>query len=260
MLYKSLTIGKADVTGRIITGFASVFGNKDSYGDIVCNGAFLKTIAEGRKRFRHLWQHNTYDPPTAAIRDIKEVGRDDLPEQVKIAFPEATGGLLVAREYIESEFADSIYQGIKAGAIDEMSFMYEIVKADYSDPNSPDFICYLRELKLYETSDVIWGANEATVASKAMLERTIAAGKQWIALKRDGTKEGRVLSATNVKKLQSAIDILSEVMQSTEPKDSSTEVDSAANESVTSLDRKAKLDAVKLRIRLASQEYYNNGS
>lgn len=264
MLYKSLIADKADITNRVVTGFCSVFGNKDSYGDIVCNGAFNKTIAENRKRFRHLWQHNTFEPPTAVIKDIKEVDRADLPDVVKTAYPECTGGLMVAREYLDTPRGNEILQGIKAGAINEMSFMYDIVKYDFvaDDKDQYGGTLYLRELKFYESSDVNWGANEATVASKQFLKMALQAGKQYIAL--TGTKEGRVLSAKNVTKLKTAIETLEDILASSEPvEDTTTEIDqtnpiSAGNDLVTSLN-KEQTNSLIAHIMLAQRELYDNG-
>jgi uncharacterized coiled-coil protein SlyX len=54
-----------------------------------------------------------------------------------------------------------------------MSFAYDAVKYDFEEkPDAKyewDRIRNLREIRLYETSDVLWGANDATVASKSLL-------------------------------------------------------------------------------------------
>jgi len=45
-------------------GYASVFGNEDSYGDIIEPGAFAKTLKEhgDDNPIPILWQHDTYAP------------------------------------------------------------------------------------------------------------------------------------------------------------------------------------------------------
>jgi HK97 family phage prohead protease len=65
--YKSLpfTNIKAESSGRTRAGIASVFGNVDAVGDRVMPGAFAKTIAEGAKRCKHLWNHSYQHPPIA---------------------------------------------------------------------------------------------------------------------------------------------------------------------------------------------------
>lgn len=169
---KKLKVGGAikSVEGRVVQGFASVFGNVDCYGDIVHAGAFKKTIKEQADRIKHLWQHDSWEPPTAVIRGLRETGPEELPEKVLERYPEATGGLLVTREYLDTPRGNEILAGIVAGAITEMSFMFNRVKWEYEEIEEGErshTICHLRELRLWETSDVNWGANAATVAAKS---------------------------------------------------------------------------------------------
>jgi HK97 family phage prohead protease len=173
---KTFTGGAAvkEVSGRTVTGIASVLGNRDDYGDIIWPGAYAKTIQEGRRRMRHFWQHSwsdmltTPEPPTAVIDDIREVGRGELPDSVLSAAPDALGGLLVTRTYLNTLRGNEILEGIKAGAITEMSIGYEAIVFDYDESDDGRQVRNLREIRLLETSDVIWGANAATVASKNM--------------------------------------------------------------------------------------------
>lgn len=79
MEYKALPTFVKAVEDRTVTGIASVFGNVDSYGDIVQRGAFKKTVQENARRIRHLWMHDPYQPPTAVVRSLREVGTDELP-------------------------------------------------------------------------------------------------------------------------------------------------------------------------------------
>lgn len=129
-------------------------------------GAFAKTIQEGRSRVKHLWQHDFSSPPIASITELKEVGRDELPDGVLSYAPEATGGLLVEREYYSDEFSSRILQAIDSGDITEMSFGFDVMKWDNSDEGERK-IRNLVELKLFDTSDVLWGMNAATVAAGA---------------------------------------------------------------------------------------------
>ncbi|NSW52200.1 MAG: HK97 family phage prohead protease [Anaerolineae bacterium] len=157
------------IDGRRVTGIAAVFGNVDDGGDRIFPGAFGKTIQEQGQRIKHLWMHNSWDPPTAVIKGLREVGRDDLPDETQEKYPEAMGGLEVTREYLDTERGEEILKGIQAGAITEMSFMYQRVKWDYEErEEGKETIRNLRELRLWETSDVVWGMNAATSASKAL--------------------------------------------------------------------------------------------
>lgn len=154
---------RGDEDGRLVVGMASIFGNVDSGGDIVHAGAFKKTLKERQQRVKHLWMHDPYLPPVAAITDLREVGEEELPEKVRDLYPEATGGLQVTREYLDTERGNEILEGIKAGAITEMSFAYDLVKWDFDEDEE---VNNLRELRLWDTSDVTWGMNAATVAGK----------------------------------------------------------------------------------------------
>ena len=61
MLYKASPMGElldADDKSGIVKGYGSVFGNKDSDGDIITKGAYTKTIKENGDRVRYLYQHN----------------------------------------------------------------------------------------------------------------------------------------------------------------------------------------------------------
>lgn len=147
------------------TGIAAVFGNIDSGGDITHPGAFAKTLSEGRQRWRHLWNHNSQNPPIAKVTEIKEVGRAELPEEILSYAPEATGGLWVKREYLKVPEADWVLAAIDADAVNEMSFGYDVIKSDYSEIDGNQ-VRNLRELALYDTSDVNWGMNPATLGAK----------------------------------------------------------------------------------------------
>ena len=164
MEFKTLAgLEPVEISDRTVKGFASVFGNVDDGGDIVHPGAFTKTLNEGMSRLRFLWQHDTEAPPTAAIKSAREVKRDELPTEVKSKYPQATGGLLVEREYLSTPRAEEILAGYKAGIAFEMSFGYETIKSDFSTVGDKQRARNLRELKGYEFSDVLWGMNPATV-------------------------------------------------------------------------------------------------
>jgi phage head maturation protease len=162
---------KAESSGRIRVGIAAIHGNIDSWNDRSHLGCFAKTLEEGRGRVRHLWNHNSGQPPIASIKDLQEVGREELPSEVLIKFPDATGGLKVTREYYPKDInpmAEVILYGIDKGDINEMSYAYDVVKADYSEQEingQKVQIRELRELRLYDTSDVNYGMNPATVAN-----------------------------------------------------------------------------------------------
>jgi HK97 family phage prohead protease len=153
-----------------IAGVFSVSGVRDSYGDRVMFGAFAKTMTAHRRRVRHLWNHMGFDPPTATVIDLYEVGRSDLPDEVLARFPEASGGAVVVRKYLESVRAQEIRDAILAGAVNEMSFAFDLERDSYfygeeMIEGEPTITRWIREVTLYDTSDVNWGANAATMAA-----------------------------------------------------------------------------------------------
>ena len=152
--------------GRIRVGVCAVFGNIDSYGDRILPGAFTKTIKEGKARVKHLWNHDFSEPPTAVVLELKEVGRDELPQAVLDFAPEATGGLVVTREYLDTEMGEEVLKGIDAGAITEMSFGFDVISYELVTEGEMT-VRNLKELRLYDTSDVLWGMNGAAVSTGA---------------------------------------------------------------------------------------------
>ena len=164
--FKSVSFSsiKSESQGRTRAGICAVFGNVDHGGDITHKGAFTKTLSEGRKRFKHLWNHDASQPPIARIVDVYEVEKHELPPEVLEYAPEATGGLYVKREYFSNAFSDHILECIDAGVIDEMSYAYDVVKKDFTEIEGKQ-IRNLREVVLYDTSDVNYGMNPATVGT-----------------------------------------------------------------------------------------------
>jgi HK97 family phage prohead protease len=168
--YKAISMRVKKIDGRKVKGLASIFGNIDEAGDIVEHGAFSKTIKEQGQRIKHLWQHDMWMPPTANIIELVEVGANELPDEVRQKYPDATGGLMVTREYLDTERGNEVLKGLDAGAITEMSFAFDVIKKEEEELEVDDLrlnIRRLKELRLWETSDVLWGMNSATVAAKA---------------------------------------------------------------------------------------------
>lgn len=177
MKFKKSETGVVQIEDRTVTGFASVFGNVDFGGDIVHPGAFTKTLKEQAGSIKHLWNHGQdgweyfCTPPIAKIIEIREVEKADLPASVLQKAPDATGGLLVKREYLDTPRGNEVLAGLKADVGFEMSFGYDVVKYDTEllKPGTAEQrqVWHLRELRLYDTSDVNFGMNPATVADSS---------------------------------------------------------------------------------------------
>ncbi|MCP9494072.1 MAG: hypothetical protein MSG64_06395 [Pyrinomonadaceae bacterium MAG19_C2-C3] len=211
---------KAVADSRTVEGIVAVHGNVDDGADRSFPGAFTKTITEGRNRAKHLWNHSFSNPPTAAILDLKEVTAADLPKEIFDYAPEATGGLYVKRQYLKTQRGDEILEGIVSSAISEMSYGYAAIKYDFETLNADTVnelrVRNLREVKLYDTSDVLWGMNYATVAAsgKALDEKDLPLEALLVAFKNLLTaegKEGRRNSDKDIKAMQDIHQLLLEI-------------------------------------------------
>lgn len=149
MLYKNVSdsslggiIKDVDVKTGTVTGYFSVFGNKDSDGDVIVPGAFKRTLAYQAKRLKHLNQHNPL-MPLSGTRN----GNLTLKEDSK--------GLYFESKISETSYGKDVILLYQDGVLDEHSIGYEVAdseqRKDYKE---------LRELKLWEGSTVTWGANE----------------------------------------------------------------------------------------------------
>jgi len=126
-----------------IEGYGAVFGNVDSYGDIIQAGAFMDSL-RGRKP-KMLYQHRMEDP----------IGVwDEYREDQK-------GLYMKGRIATKSTKGRDAYELVKAGAIDGLSIGY--ITRDYDmDGNNRR----LKSVDLIETSLVTMPANsEAIVTS-----------------------------------------------------------------------------------------------
>lgn len=165
--YKTTPQCIKSISGREVTGVFAVHGNVDSGGDRSYPGSFAKTFSEGLRRIKFLWMHDMYSPPTAVIKSLREVSREELPAAVLAAAPDATGGAEVTREYLMTERGDEILTALVAGAVNEMSYGYDAIKIDFEQMPDGKQVRNLRELKVYDVSDVVFGMNNSTVGSKA---------------------------------------------------------------------------------------------
>jgi phage head maturation protease len=230
--YKSVKATVLGIEDRTVTGIFCVHGNVDegdgwtSSGDRSHPGLFDDFTIDGRKRVRFLWAHLSMQPPTATVDDLFEVSAVDLPPAVKVYAPDATGAVAIKRTYFEDDFSVGILNRIKAGALSEMSYSYDLTKWDFEEIDSSHLpIRNLYKASLYDVSDVNWGMNPATSAdgSKTQplnVERDMAHAavrdyvdrlKKLTALR---AKDGRVLSAANRRKIEESVQVLQDCIVS----------------------------------------------
>lgn len=124
-------------------GYGSVFGNKDSYGDIVERGAFKEFLTKNNAlNVKLLWQHDTAEP----IGVYEEIYENDKGLYVR-------GKLLIE----DIARAREAYALMKAGAINGLSIGFTI------NPNGSSYdkngVRHLNNLSLWEISIVTFPAN-----------------------------------------------------------------------------------------------------
>lgn len=182
MKKKSIEIRTKDFIDRseegVISGYASVFGNVDSYGDIVVKGAFSKFLSELErtgKKISVYYGHNMEDP-RANIGVVTELEEQDhgLWFKAQLDLSGDTYGRIV-------------YEQLKDGRLDSMSFGYSIVDAA---PTGEGY--ELRELKLFEVSVVPIPANDQALVTSV--------------------KAGRAISRKNLDLIRAAYEALGEIL------------------------------------------------
>lgn len=150
----------SDTEGGVISGYASVFDNVDSYGDIVRRGAFAKFLAkmlETGKVIPVFYGHNMEDPK-ANIGRVTELREDEhgLFFRAKLDLSGDTYGRVV-------------YEQLKDGRLDSLSFGYSVINARMTDDGYE-----LLELELYEISVVPIPANREAQITEVKAGRAIS--------------------------------------------------------------------------------------
>jgi HK97 family phage prohead protease len=197
-------VGTADdlQEGQFIA-LVSVFGNEDSYGEIVLQGAFTQTLQDWAAKgdpIPVLWSHQWSDP-------FAHIG-------TVVSAEETTDGLLVKGQIDDlngdnpNPTAQQVYRLLKGRRVTQFSFAYDVVSEAWVRDENSRWGGYweLRELALHEVGPCLVGVNQETelIAAKAT------------ALAR-GQKAGRVLSQSNFDTLTTAYEAIGEVLAAATP-------------------------------------------
>lgn len=194
----------------IFEGYAAVFGNVDSYGDVIQPGAFTKTIQERKSKIRVLWNHDSSAPPVGKLIDISEDAY----------------GLKIRAQLSSTPRGQEIAQLMRDGVIDSMSIGYTTVKHAYEQCDDLGReVRLLQELKLYEFSPVNFPANEAaTITQVKRQHEAEALFTQLDAFLHQELKAGRTLSEASLSRIKTAltgiggaVDELTALLESAEP-------------------------------------------
>jgi len=140
-----------DIKGRTVTGYFSTWGflptgqaMPDSDGDVMDKGAFSKTLQQNgpaaANRIWHLMNHDTGKP----INKPKVLKEDETGLYYETVFPDTV-------------LANDVIKLYDSGAITEHSIGFNIIQSR----NEQNYQL-IQEVRLWEGSSVLWGANENT--------------------------------------------------------------------------------------------------
>lgn len=132
---------KAESSGRI-SGYGSIFGNVDSYGERVQPGAFKTSLVDHKQRgtrLKMLWQHQPHIP----------IGVWDRAEE------DGKGLFVEGMINLKTDAGRNAYEHIAAGDVDSLSIGYKEKRVQ----RDQDGIIDLLELDLYEVSPVTFPSN-----------------------------------------------------------------------------------------------------
>ncbi|MFF2631965.1 HK97 family phage prohead protease [Microbacterium sp. NPDC058021] len=215
-------VGEADgLEEGVFEAIVSVFGNVDSYGDRMIEGAFKDTLDEWAASGNPIpsyYSHRMDDPDynIGEVIDAKELAPGDpmLPAKIK-----DLGGLYVKVQvdlHQEALKARQVYRLLKGRRLTQFSFAYDIVDYAIVKGEQDDHeVWELRKVKLYEVGPTPIGANQETE-----LLGVKAAGHHARQLASE-VKAGRVLSAKNEGELRTAYDSIGKVLAALESDDDS---------------------------------------
>lgn len=194
------------------TAYASVFGNIDSYGDVVVAGAFAESLAEYAAAGDPIplyWRHRMDDP-------MMNIGGADGEEDEH--------GLLVKCALdLDTPNGAQTYKLLQKRRVKQMSFAYDVLEGGWvektEDGQKIQFY-ELRKLRLHEVSVVPVGANQETeILTVKTAAEAVAAG----------VTAGRPLSADEQEETKAAISALKSALptldqqQADEPSDAKAE-------------------------------------
>src|SRR5690625_1938655 len=199
MKTKNITVGlKAagdDQPEGRFTGYASVFGNKDSYGDVIVRGAFaesLQTYGANGAGIPCYWAHQMSDP-LMNIGQTVEAREDDHGLKVDVQLD------------LDNPNGAYTHKLIQEGRVSQMSFAFDIEDFAFAQSEELGDYMELRKLKIHEVSVVQVGANQST---------ELLAVKERISQLKNGP-----LSKSNEGQLREAISLIEDVLSSLDEPD-----------------------------------------
>ena len=129
----------SDESGEF-SGYAAVFGNRDSGDDIIERGAFSKTIREDFDRIKILALHNDCWLPVGKPIELREDEK----------------GLYIRGKISDTSMGRDVRTLLRDGVLSELSIGYDAVIFDF---DSETGVRHLKEIRLWEVSVVTWAMN-----------------------------------------------------------------------------------------------------
>lgn len=163
MEYKNVSGAPADVdtTGRKVKVVISEMGSTDLDNDIIDQGAYTKTLKERGPKGQNLIWHLTDHYPSLKYA----IGKfSDLYVE--------KNQLIGITDIPETTWGNDMLEFYKSGTINQHSVGFSTVKAEITD--DPDKPRIIKEIKLYEGSAVLWGANPNTPTLQAGMKGEFA--------------------------------------------------------------------------------------
>lgn len=196
--------GADDLKPGQFKAIVSVFGNVDSYGDIVVPGAFLDTLStftfgdDDSNRLPVIWSHDWSDPDShiGYALDAYEV------PAAKFG-PDSPAGLFVlGQNDIETNARAARVSTLMAGGrIKQFSFAYAETDAGYGVYGGEE-AWLIKAADLFEVGPTLLGANQET---------TLIGAKRIIDLATRGVKSGAQLSRADALMLRELATTLAEI-------------------------------------------------
>lgn len=148
--HKTVPVSWKAGDGNTLVGYASTFGNTDLGGDVVLPGAFAKTIEDIRASGIPLLADH-FGSVSNVLGTIFDASED------------FTGLLIKARLSTAPSAQDTAIK-LGEGHVSKLSIGYEAMDYSFEDRNGVR-VRMLKEIKLWETSAVVFPANPEAVVS-----------------------------------------------------------------------------------------------
>ncbi len=161
-----LQVKAIDEASGTFSGYAAVFGNRDSYGDVIEPGAFAKTVADKGGVFPVLWQHDPWEPMGVSTTMAEDEKGLYVEAEVSME-PSGKGPLAMDL--------------LRRKAIRGLSIGFQVVQQSVESG-----VRHLTEIKLWEFSVVTFPANELALVSGVKSERLTEALVRWSERDPDG--------------------------------------------------------------------------